>query len=84
MAWYPRFVLAKQITPADVQQFEPVTEAHYNPGRGLMALSMLLRKLSGLKIDRITKVEPVFKFALLGSLAFAIESPPSIVAQAPV
>jgi ribosomal protein S18 acetylase RimI-like enzyme len=54
MAWRPRFELAKNITPADVQQFEPVTEAHYNPGRGLMALSMLLMKLSGLKIDRIT------------------------------
>jgi len=45
MAWRPRFVLAKQITPAHVQQFEPVTEAHYNPGRGLMALSLLLMKL---------------------------------------
>jgi ribosomal protein S18 acetylase RimI-like enzyme len=54
MAWRPRFELAKNITPADVQQFEPVTEAHYNPGRGLMALSMRLMKLSGLKIDRMT------------------------------
>ena len=54
MAWRPRFELAKNITPEDVQQFEPVTEAHYNPGHGLMALSMLLMKLSGLKIDRMT------------------------------
>ncbi len=50
--WRPRFKLEKEVTPADVQNFEPVTEAHYNPGKGLILFSHLLMKLSGQKVQR--------------------------------
>ena len=54
MAWLPQFELAKQITPAEVQLYEPVTESHYNLGYGLVGLRTLLMKLSGMKIKRVT------------------------------
>ena len=64
--WRPRFELEKDVTPPDVQQFEPVTEAHYNPGKGLMLLSILVNKLSGQKTERIVFRSPDNKIVALG------------------
>ncbi|MEN8172630.1 MAG: GNAT family N-acetyltransferase, partial [Chloroflexota bacterium] len=52
LAWRPRFELSKEITPKDIQQYEPVTEAHYNPGV-MMPLSLLVMKVSGMKMQRV-------------------------------
>ncbi len=51
--WRPRFELEKEIAPAEVQIYEPVTEAHYNSGKGLIFFSHLLMKLSGQKMQRL-------------------------------
>ncbi len=51
--WRPRYELDKAITPAHVQEYEPVTEKHANPGKGLMLLSLLINKLSGQKVERL-------------------------------
>ncbi len=51
--WRPRFKLEKEVTPLDVQKFEPVTEAHYNPGKALILFSLLLMRLSGQKTKRL-------------------------------
>ncbi len=64
--WRPRFELDKEVTPANVQEFEPVTEAYLNPGKGLMLLSILLDKLGGQKTERIVFYAPEGEIVAIG------------------
>ena len=64
--WRPRYELEKAVTPPEVQTFEPVSEAHYNPGKGLIFFSHLLMKLSGQKVERLAFRAPDGAMAAIG------------------